>query len=46
VDSIAICQNFAFHWTTEVIPNPNPTLEFPVHQEIITKAGIWNLENM
>ena len=46
VDSIAICQNFAFHWTTEVISNPNPTLEFPVHQEIITKAGIWNLENM
>ena len=29
-----------------MVPNPNPTLEFPVHQEIITKAGIWNLENM
>lgn len=34
------------HWSTEVIPNPDPSLAFPVHQEIITKAGIWNLENM
>jgi kynurenine formamidase len=33
-------------WTTEVVPNPDPTLVFPVHQEIINKAGIWNLENM
>jgi kynurenine formamidase len=33
-------------WTTEVVPNPDPELAFPVHQEIITKAGIWNLENM
>ncbi len=33
-------------WTTEVVPNPDPDLQFPVHQELITKAGIWNLENM
>ena len=33
-------------WTTEVVPNPDPALAFPVHQEIITKNGIWNLENM
>lgn len=33
-------------WTTEVVPNPDPGLVFPVHQELITKAGIWNLENM
>ena len=33
-------------WTTEVVPNPDPKLQFPVHQELITKAGIWNLENM
>lgn len=33
-------------WTTEVVPNPDSTLAFPVHQEIINKAGIWNLENM
>lgn len=33
-------------WCTEVIPNPDPSLAFPVHQELITKNGIWNLENM
>ena len=33
-------------WCTEVIPNPDGNLVFPVHQELITKNGIWNLENM
>lgn len=33
-------------WTTEVVPNPDPALVFPVHQELITKNGIFNLENM
>ena len=33
-------------WTTEVVPNPEPGMEFPVHQELIVKAGILNLENM
>ena len=33
-------------WTTEVVPNPNPELVFPVHQELINKAGVFNLENM
>lgn len=33
-------------WTTEVVPNPNPGMAFPVHQELIVKAGIFNLENM
>ncbi len=33
-------------WTTEVTPNPDSTQVFPVHQELITKNGIWNLENM
>lgn len=33
-------------WTTEVVPNPDPKLAFPVHQELITKNGIFNLENM
>ena len=33
-------------WTTEVVPNPNPELVFPVHQELITKNGVFNLENM
>ena len=33
-------------WPTEVWPNPNPELQVPVHQELITKNGIFNLENM
>jgi hypothetical protein len=31
---------------TEVGPNPNPDLVVPVHQELIMKNGIFNLENM
>lgn len=34
------------HWSTEVIPNPDTSVAFPVHQELITKNGVWNLENM
>jgi kynurenine formamidase len=33
-------------WATEVIPNPDPDLVFPVHSELIPKHGIFNLENM
>ena len=33
-------------WGTEVEPNPDPELAGPVHQELITKNGIFNLENM
>jgi kynurenine formamidase len=33
-------------WNSEVTPNPNPNLAFPVHTELIAKHGIWNLENM
>lgn len=33
-------------WCTEVIPNPNPNVAFPVHQELMMKNGIYNLENM
>ncbi len=33
-------------WTTEVVPNPDKNLAFPVHQELITRNGVWNLENM
>jgi kynurenine formamidase len=33
-------------WTTEVVPNPDPELVFPVHQELLVKNGIFNLENM
>jgi kynurenine formamidase len=31
---------------TEVAPNPDPNLSAPVHQELITKNGIFNLENL
>jgi kynurenine formamidase len=33
-------------WTTEVVPNPDPELGFPVHQVLIPENGIHNLENM
>ena len=33
-------------WTTEVVPNPDVDMAFPVHQELITRNGVWNLENM
>ena len=31
---------------TEVQPNPDPSLAFPVHQELIMKNGIFNIENL
>ena len=33
-------------WGTEVIPGEDPELAFPVHQELIGKRGIYNLENL
>lgn len=33
-------------WCSEVIPNPEPGQSFPVHQELLMKNGIFNLENM
>jgi len=33
-------------WPTEVVPNPNPDLAFVVHNELITKNGIYNHENL
>lgn len=36
----------ADQWGIEVIPNPNPKLAFPVHQEFITRNGIYNHENL
>ena len=33
-------------WATEVVPNPNPDLVFIVHNELITKNGIFNHENL
>lgn len=33
-------------FTTEVSPNPDPGLAIPVHQELMMKNGIFNLENL
>jgi kynurenine formamidase len=33
------------NWAIEVVPNPNPRLAFPVHQEFIPRQGIYNHEN-
>src|SRR3712207_6942735 len=33
-------------WATEVVPNPDPNAAFVVHQELITKNGIFNHENL
>jgi len=33
------------NWGIEVVPNPNPKLAFPVHQEFIPRHGIYNHEN-
>jgi kynurenine formamidase len=33
-------------WPVEVVPNPDSKLAFPVHQELITKRGIFIPENV
>ena len=33
-------------WSMEVVPNPNPQLQFPVHQLLITRNGIYIFENL
>ncbi|TDG13934.1 cyclase family protein [Seongchinamella unica] len=33
-------------WAVEVIPTENENLAFPVHQELLGKRGIYNLENL
>ncbi len=33
-------------WPFEVIPSEDPELAFPVHQELIARHGIYNLENL
>ena len=33
------------NWAIEVVPNPNPKLAFPVHQDFIPRNGIYNHEN-
>jgi kynurenine formamidase len=33
-------------WATEVVPNPNAELQFPVHQLLIPRNGIYIFENL
>ncbi len=33
-------------WATEVVPNPNPALQFAVHQLLIARNGIYIFENL
>jgi kynurenine formamidase len=33
-------------WATEVVPNPNPQLQFAVHQLLIPRNGIYIFENL
>ena len=33
-------------WPVEVIPSEDPELAFPVHQELIGRRGIYNVENL
>ena len=41
-----LCLTGADSWSVEVIPNPDPTLAYPVHAELLTKHGIFNHENL
>jgi len=41
-----VCLTGADSWATEVVPNPDKDLAFPVHGELITKNGIFNHENL
>ncbi len=34
------------NWATEVVPNPNPQLAFPVHQLLIPRNGVYIFENL
>ncbi|HUQ52186.1 MAG TPA: cyclase family protein [Gammaproteobacteria bacterium] len=33
-------------WSMEVVPNPNPDLQFPVHQVLLARNGIYIFENL
>ena len=33
-------------WATEVVPNPNSELQFPVHQLLLPRNGIYIFENL
>lgn len=41
-----ILMTAADSWAVEVLPGEEPNILFPVHQELIGKRGIYNLENL
>jgi kynurenine formamidase len=41
-----LCLTGGDTWAVEVVPNPDKTLAFAVHQELQTKHGIYNHENL
>lgn len=41
-----VCVVGADTWGVEVVPNPDPNLAFPAHQELITRHGIYLHENL
>jgi kynurenine formamidase len=41
-----LCLTGADTWAVEVVPNPDKSLAFPVHGELICKHGIMNHENL
>ena len=36
----------ADNWGIEVVPNPDESIAFPVHQLFLPRNGIYNLENI
>jgi kynurenine formamidase len=46
VASRGLCLTGADTWSVEVIPNPDASLAFPVHEELLAKHGIFNHENL
>ncbi len=41
-----LCMVGSDTWPTEVVPNPDPDMAFPVHGHLLTKHGILNHENL
>lgn len=33
-------------WAVEVIPSEDPDMAYPVHQELLARHGIYNMENL
>jgi kynurenine formamidase len=41
-----LCLTGADTWSVEVIPNPDASLAFPVHETLLPRNGIFNHENL